>query len=537
MNLPEPFEIEVVTRHGTLCRADVYLPYDYHAQVPVLLAASPYQKALMHLPSVWSFPFRETGPVDLYLAEGYGFVWMDVPGSGRSEGSWDPVSRQEGEAIHDVIEWVAEQDWCSGKIGMYGQSYYCWSQWNAARTKPPHLATIAAFDGATDMYRDWMYHGGIPVLTFVASWTTTTMLQHQATGHDVRGGGRHLLASEIYAHPLDDDWHRARSPFWELDQVAIPVFSIGCWGKGPLHLRGNVLGYDRVRGPKQLLITHPDSFPAAQRLFADPAFHQHELLPWYDHHLKGADNGVMERPQVRFYVQGEDTYRSAQSWPPADATSTSFFLCGEHSGSVSSLNDGSLTETAPSSPEDSFSWSYPDPQWMAGVTTFDERGHPDHVARVSTYTTPPFDRDREFTGQGLLLLYASTDQTDLDVYAKLSILFTGPDGVPARRVSQGWLRASHRAEDPQLSSDLRPFHAHEVEEPLEPGRAYELRVELLPMSFLVHRGERLRLELANADSSASEGLFHHWYGLKVGTDTYHHDAAHPSRLVLPERPR
>lgn len=538
MTAPEPFEIEVVSRDGDVCRADVYLPEPSARPAPVLLAASPYQKALMSLPSVWTFPFRETGPVDLYLDEGYAFVWMDVPGSGHSAGTWDPVSRREGEAIHDVIEWVAAQEWCNGKVGMYGQSYYCWSQWNAARTRPAHLATIAAFDGATDMYRDWMYHGGIPVLTFIASWTTTTMLQHQATGHDIRSGDRHLLASEIYHHRLDDEWHRSRSPFWELDQVDIPVFSIGCWGKGPLHLRGNVLGYERVRGPKKLLITHADSFPAAQRLFADRQFHRRELLPWYDHHLKGADNGVMDRPAVRFYVQGEEVYRAASAWPPEQVSPTAFYLSGKHSGVVNSLNDGSMTEAAPTAGEDSFSWSYPDPQWLAGVTTFDEEGRPDHVARVVTYTTAPFEREREFTGHGVLVLHASTDQSDLDVYAKLTILSSRPGGgLAARRVCQGWLRASHRAEDPQLTKDLRPFHTHAAEEALEPGRPYELRVELLPMSFLVRPGERLRLELSNADSPIAESLFHHWYGLKVGTDRYHHDAAHPSRLVLPERAR
>ena len=81
----------------------------------MLLAASPYQKALGYLPVHGQFPFREGGPIDFYLDHGYAYLWADVPGSGRSDGVWDPVSRTEGEALYDVIEWAAQQDWSTGR--------------------------------------------------------------------------------------------------------------------------------------------------------------------------------------------------------------------------------------------------------------------------------------------------------------------------------------------------------------------------------------------------------------------------------------
>jgi uncharacterized protein len=534
----KPFEIELTTRRGVKLRADVYLPAGSKGKHPVLLAASPYQKSLQRMPAVWSFPFVEYGPMQLYLDNGYAYVIVDVPGSGRSEGTFDLVSREEGEAIHDAIEHVAAQPWSTGKIGMIGQSYFCWSQWNAARTRPPHLATIVAYDGAADMYRDWMYQGGIPVVGFLGAWLISSlMLQHVAEGHPMRGGDRHLSIPDILDHPLDDEWQRRRSPFWELDRVDIPVFSIGVWGKATLHLRGNVLGFERVRGPKQLLITHPQTWNGAQALFADRAFHEREILPWYEHHLKGVANEVMERPKVRFFVNNEEQYRAAESWPPADVRPAAFYLSGAKSGTVKSLNDGSLAEAKPTTAHEATSWSYPDPMWIAGVTTFDMNGIPDHVARVNTYTTPPFERDREFTGHGAVVLHASSDQTDFDVMVKLQILSPGPHGPRARKVTQGWLRASHRAEDGTLTREMRPFHTHAKAEPVEPGKSYELRVELLPMSFLVKKGERLRLEISNNESQLIDQPMTHWYGQKVGTDTYHHDAAHPSRVMLPERPR
>ena len=385
-----PFEIETTSRHGDVVRADVYLPKGAAKPFPVLLGASPYQKALRRLPASPQFPFVEYGPMQLYLDEGYAYVAMDVPGTGRSGGKWDPVSRAEGEAIHDMIEHVAAQEWSSGDLGMVGMSYYCWSQWNGARTRPPHLRTIAAFDGATDMYRDWMYQGGIPIQGFLNSWLFgSVLLQHQAAGHDIRGGGRGDVICEMYDHPLDDEWQRRRSPFWELDRVDIPVLPIGAWGKAALHLRGNFTGFERVSGPKRLLVTGADSFAAAQLHYSDAEFHRREVLPWYDHHLKGVENGVMDRAPVRFYVQGEKVYRDATAWPPADAEPATFYLSGKRTGEVASLNDGSLTGTADEAWGETV-WSYPDPKWMAGVTMIDEQGVLDHVARVNTFTTAPF---------------------------------------------------------------------------------------------------------------------------------------------------
>jgi uncharacterized protein len=535
----QPFEIETTSRHGDLIRADVYLPKGASGPFPVLLGASPYQKVLRPLPVRPAvFPFIEYGPIQLYLDAGYAYVAMDTPGMGRSEGVWDPVSRTEGEAIYDMIEHVADLDWSTGMIGMIGMSHYCWSQWNTARTKPPHLVTIAAFDGATDMYRDWMYQGGIPIQGFLNSWLFgSVLLQHMANGLPMTENGRDRVIYEMYAHPFDDEWQRRRSPFWELDQVEIPVLSIGAWGKASLHLRGNFEGFRLVKGPKQLLITGAQTFAETQLLFSEEEFHRQELLPWYDHHLKGIDNGVMERPKARFFVQGEKTVRSAPDWPPPDATVAELFLSGTKSGHQASLNDGSLVEHAKSVDGGSTSWSYPDPKWMAGVTFIDIHGVPHHTARVVTFTTAPFDREREFTGQGVLHLFGSSDQTDMDIVVKLSLLPEGDDKPPFIRVTQGWLRASHRGEDPNLTTDMRPFLRHDRAEPIEPGKVYELRIELLPMSVLVRKGERLRLEISNWESSITEAPMTHWYGQKVGTDTYHHGAGRLSRLRLHERPR
>ena len=171
---------------------------------------------------------------------------------------------------------------------------------------------------------------------------------------------------------------------------------------------------------------------------------------------------------------------------------------------------------------------------MLGTTTL-HQGVPDHVARVNTFVSQPFWRIAEFTGDGKLVLYTSSDQQDFDVAAKLSIVPADGGHSRARRVAAGWLRASHRELDPERSTELRPFHRHERALPVEPGVVYVLKVELLPYSFVVSPGERIRLELANADSQPLDYV-QIIYGEKCGTDTYYHSVSRPSRLLLHRRP-
>jgi len=526
-----PFEISVTDRFDQVLKADVYLP-EGDGPFPTLFISHPYQKELRNLPAHWVFPFSEYGPMQLYLDEGYAIVVLDLPGAGYSEGTWNPWSRAEGESTYDVIEHVAAQDWSTGKVGMIGQSYLAMSQWSTARTRPPSLVTIVPYDGACDHYRDWMYQGGIPQQGFLGSWILgSVVLQHQGCGHDVLGGGRLDVIGKFLSHPLDDDWWRAHSPYWELDQVDIPVFSIGVWGKLALHLRGNVNGFEKVQGPKHLLITEPDSFQGAQALFDDPDFHRSELLPWYEHHLKGVANGVMERAPVRYWRKNGGGYREASTWPPEGVTAEALYLSGDTSDLTQSLNDGVLASEPPATGPEATSWSYPDPQWRAGVTTF-VNGRPDHVARVNTFTTAPFKDAREYTGHGAFVAHVSSDQEDAELHVKLMLLPAG-GGLPIQ-VTRGWLRAGHRKEDPALTSDLRPFHTHDAVDPIAPGEIYKMRVELFPMSVQVNPGDRLRLEITNWDSTLLDQPMIHWYGKKVGTDTYHHSPAHPSHLLLPK---
>ena len=139
------------------------------------------------------------------------------------------------------------------------------------------------------------------------------------------------------------------------------------------------------------------------------------LLPFYDKFLKGKETDWDRRPPVEYFVRGANVFKSADTWPPPGVKYKSWFLAADKSGSVTSLNDGTLSTTAPDS-GDSTSYNYPNPGWVSGVVGFGASGPPnwDPVRRVLTFTTPPLEKDLEIAGPIKLVLYASSTAKDTD---------------------------------------------------------------------------------------------------------------------------
>jgi uncharacterized protein len=171
---------------------------------------------------------------------------------------------------------------------------------------------------------------------------------------------------------------------------------------------------------------------------------------------------------------------------------------------------------------------------MDGCTTVITDGIPQPTRGILTFTTPPLERDTEVTGKITVVLYAESDQTDTDFHVKVSEQKAVPKlkqtlmrkvaknvPPPSAMVTRGWLKASHRTHPPR---------------PVEPGAVVRYEIEVWPTSHLFPKGSRIRLEIANGDSAVADGLFHHYYGHQVGRDLIHHDADHPSHIILPVIP-
>ena len=198
------------------------------------------------------------------MPDGYVCVRVDSRGAGRSPGFIDHFSPRETRDFYDCIEWAGVQPWSNGKVGLNGVSYYGINQWHVASLQPPHLAAMCIWEGAADWYRDMTHHGGI-LCTFWANWydmqvktvqyglgergprsriTGELVCGDETLSDDELAANRCDFGDEILAHPLDDEYHKARSPDW--DKVTVPFLSAANWGGQGLHPRGNFEGFVRA---------------------------------------------------------------------------------------------------------------------------------------------------------------------------------------------------------------------------------------------------------------------------------------------------
>jgi predicted acyl esterase len=495
---------------GLSLSADVFCPPDA-APHPVILSYGPYAKGLAFqdgYPSAWQRMVAEHPDVaygssnryqswevvdpEKWVPHGYVCVRVDSRGAGRSPGFIDPFSPRETRDLYNCIEWAGTQPWSSGKVGLSGVSYFGINQWQVASLQPPHLAAMCVWEGAADWYRDMTHHGGI-LCTFWANWFDmqvktvqyglgTRGPRSRNTGSPVCGDetlsdaelGRNRcdLGEAIRAHPLDDAYHQARSPVW--NKVTTPFLSAANWGGQGLHPRGNFEGFVRAASRQKWLEVH--GLEHWTHFYTDYGVKLQRRF--FDCFLKGADNGWAEQPRVQLQVRHIDRFveRHEDEWPIARTRWTRFYL---------NPADCSLTR---------------EPIEAARSAGYDAQG--DGI----TFVSAPLACDTEVTGPLAARLFVSSTTTDADVFLVFrvftpdlrEVVFMGAID-PHTPIAQGWLRASHRKLDPQLSTEQRPYHAHDERQPLVPGVAVPLDIELWPTCIVVPAGYRLALTVRGRD--------------------------------------
>lgn len=498
---------------GHRLRANVYRP-EQGGPHPVLMSLGIYGKDI-HFADGYELPWKkmqtlnpaiiDPGSSGRYLRwekidperwvpDGYVVVAVDSRGSGQSPGYLDPFSPRETQDYFDAIEWAAAQPWSTGKVGLIGISYLSIKQWQVAALQPPHLAAICPWEGGCDLYRDWSHHGGIFSNSFPTAWWPRQVLPNQhgngATRHRDRDTGQtttgpalsdDLLranradhAADLLQHPLDDAWFRQRSP--DLGRIQVPLFSAGNWGGCGLHLRGNIEGFCRAGSKSKWLDmhigTHFESFYLPDYIERQKRF--------FGHFLKGEANGWDREPTIRLEIRSPHgaTARSEAEWPLARTDWQRHYL---------DASSQALSTAAPDAD---------------GSVTFVAMG--DGVS----FFTPAFAQATEFTGPVSARLWITSSTTDADIFASLRLF--APDGSEVvfagasdtEPVARGWLRASHRKLDQQMSTPVRPYHSHDEIEKLEPGKPYQLDIEIWPTSIVCPPGYRLALTLQGRDYEA-----------------------------------
>ena len=199
---------------------------------------------------------------------------------------------------------------------------------------------------------------------------------------------------------------------------------------------------------------------------------------FFDHFLKGLDNGWLDQPRVQLQIRRVDGFveRLENEWPLARTQWTRFYL---------DPNGFRLSR---------------DPVNVAGSVEYDPMGE------GLTFLSAPLEEETEITGPSAAKLFLSSSTEDADVFLVLRVF--APDGEevvfqglidPHTPIGQGWLRASHRKLDPKLTEEYRPYHTHDEKQPLAPGEVVDLDVEIWPTCIVVPAEYRIALSVLGRD--------------------------------------
>ena len=504
------WNVPIAMDDGLVLRADIFRPVA-EGRYPVILSYGPYAKGLAFqegYSSAWQrmadlHPDATAGSSNLYqswevvdpekwVPHDYACVRVDSRGCGCSPGYIDHFSPRETKDFYDCIEWAAAQSWSSGKVGLNGISYYAINQWHVASLQPPHLAAMCIWEGAADWYRDMTHHSGI-LCTFWENWyemqVKTVQYGAGERGKRSRVHGelvcgpeflsdqelaknRSDFGAEIFAHPLDDNYHRARSPNWS--KVKTPFLSAANWGGQGLHPRGNFEGFMRAASKQKWLEAH--GIEHWTHFYTD--YGRDLQLRFFDYFLHGKKNGWDKQPPVQLQVRHIDRFveRAENEWPLKRTQWTKLYLDPA----------GRLAANKPANKK--------------SVLRFEAMG--DGI----TFLTAPLERETEITGPSAVKLYVSSSTTDADVFAVLrmfspdlkEVVFQGAID-PHTPIGQGWLRASRRHLDKKLSKPYRPYHTHSKKRPLKPGEVVALDIEIWSTSIVVPAGYRIALTVRGKD--------------------------------------
>ncbi len=572
------FDVPARMRDGVTLRANIYRPAaDGH--YPVLLTRLPYGKDLPLGASILD-PVRAA-------RQGYIVVVQDTRGRFTSEGDWYPL-RHEGPDSYDTIEWAAALPGSNGKVGMYGASYFGFTQWAGAIHHPPHLAALFPYVTWADPHNGVFSRGGALELGLQASWLLETgidtVLRREQGNPDRRAAFGKLVELIQEIDRLPDEGYRslplkAFEPFKRTNlgqsffdgiedpfgpayaapstilghhqHVQVPAYNTGGWYD--IFLDGTIRNYQEMRAKgatpesrQAKLLIGPWSHSNSGHTIGDVAFGygasaafmnlQIDLmtlqLRWFDRWLKGEENGIDQEPPVKLFVMGENVWRDEQDWPLARATPTPFYL---HSGGrANSLNgDGSLSMELPGDESaDRFVYDPLNPVPTLGGA----------VLMPAIYRSGPRDQ-RPLEQRSDMLVYTSAPlERDIEVTGPVTVTLWAASSAPdtdfvarlvdvhpdgfAQNLTDGIIRARYR-------------YGVAEEALLEPGKVYEYTIDLWATSNLFKAGHCIRLDVTSSsfprwDRNPNTG---HPIGadaeMQRATQTILHDRAHPSHVLLP----
>ena len=544
-------DVPVAMPDGVILRADVYRPAK-PGTYPVVVLRTPYNKA----------QHADMGPY--FAKRGYAFVAQDVRGKYKSEGTFNAWAQERDDGVA-TLDWLVKQPWCNQKIGAWGPSYLGFTSLVLAPSGHPALKAVVNISGPGDVYRT-LFPGGSLHLAAIMPWSLIMANgREQAAPSDLQRPIRELLRLT----PLSDGnkaagakvpfWHDVVShprnaEFWtdmgiskQYGDISVPILHITGWND--FICRHTLEVYNGIHtaspGTVQKIHVgpwHHDQAGTNTTQSGDEDFGAHAALDeegfyqlsmrWFDHYLKGIDNGAEHDAEAKYFVMGRNEWTESDQWPPKDVHLLDWYLATDGKGARST---GRLTRESQSVDHQiSFVYDPHDPVPTTGGANIhffrsnlgvkDQR-EVEKRRDVLVFTSPPLQEPIQIVGPIAVTLFAATDATDTDFTAKL--VEVRSDGY-ARIIEDGIIRGRFR--DSQLKAEL-----------MTPGVLYELSIDLGATAIEIKKGHQLRIEVSSSnfpkysrnpntgEDPMTASVF------KSANQTIFTGGSHPSRVTLPIR--
>lgn len=580
------FDVPARMRDGTTLRANVYRPLG-DGQWPVLLTRLPYGKDLPIGASMMD-------PAQV-ARRGYVVIVQDTRGRWTSGGEWIPFFHEDIDGV-DTIEWASRLPYSNGSVGMYGISYFGFTQWSAALHQPAALKAMSPFQTWSDPLNGVVFRGGALELGSAGSWQLMmgldVLIRRHRDDPQTLGRSIYLLAKEMdalgklgywslplrefeplkrqdvapfffenFSRPMDRG-HELIQPMTIVgrhENVTVPTLNWGGWYD--IFLQDTINNFNTMR--------EQGSTPAARqsKLIIGPWTHGGLLNPigemnfgfgssaafidlqmdfvswqvrWFDHWLKDTDTGMLQEAPIKLFVMGTNVWRDEQEWPLARAVETRYYL--HSNGHANTLHgNGYLTTDLPDPQEpasDHYAYDPADPVMTRGGA----------LLMSPEYRPGPFDQRPTESREDVLVFTTGELKEDLEVTGPINVHLWASSSAPdtdfvARLVDIHPDGYAQNLTDGIIRARYRNFARGEAPSLIEPGRAYEYDIDLWATSNVFRAGHRIRLDVTSSnfprwDRNPNTG---HEFGTDTGFAVAHqtilHDREHPSYVTLPIVPQ
>ncbi len=529
------------------------------APMPIILLMDGYEGASAMGPPTHYFRTSDGALIALSSWEsesGYLFFRGSVRGSGCSGGTFELFGQRQAWDGHEIIEWLAHQEWSNGKVGLRGGSYNGMMAFLIAATAPPSLAAVSANMLVADLYRELAAPGGVPNDKFPRLWTVAYRQFGDSNGGLIGvQGGDELCTQNIAARPVsdpfadarlhmmrgtDDAWYRGHSLITHAAKIRAPISISHAWQDEQTGPRGGPVLFEALQ-PDPVLVDGDWVVP--KRLQATNGLHWTAATfaiddRWMDHFMRGNDTGIMREPPVQLAFGG----RGGPDWTfdSSGVIGMDAFPSSETNWSHRYMHaDGTLkTETPDAGTTLDYVTGATTQQWVRSGYAGQPGGDLDPLDTplpdTLVFKTTPSDDPLVLAGPLAATLWLSTTGTDTDLY--LSVSDIGPDGT-TYELMRGLLRASHRALDTThtLYNDdgdiIRPHHPHTDPIAVTPGVVERYNIEISPGTHIVYPGHALELRITTPPVIA--GLQGYDAVRQPAVNTLYMGPDRPTSILLP----